>query len=297
MNVALTGSGGFLGRAILELLTEYPEISVTAFTSQRRQLSEMYRQWKNIIITDKDLVFEFPFEEIDVLINCAFPRNENETELASGLLFIRQLLESAVEGGVGAVINISSQSVYSQNRYEAADENAPVVLESKYAVGKFTTELLTNTICRRIPHTNLRLASLIGAGLEQRIVNIFVKQVLSGQQLHVVGGNQRFGFLDVRDAASGILKMLKYPVTNWKEIYNLGRNGSDSILEIAQCVRSVVKEQGIILPEMVLELSSAWQNSELNCQQFQTTFEWYPQYALKDTVVSIVEAEKNRREK
>lgn len=60
-----------------------------------------------------------------------------------------------------------------------ADENTVLCLESKYAVGKYATELLVNAICgKAVLHTNIGLASLIGAGFDQRIVNKMVNQII-----------------------------------------------------------------------------------------------------------------------
>ncbi len=295
MHIALTGAGGFLGRALLDQATEYPEISVTAFTSRRELLCEQYCRWTNVAVLGNEGISGFSFEKTDVLVNCAFPMDGKDAQLAVGLQFVRQVLESAVDSGVGAVINISSQSVYSQSRPEAADEHTPVVPESKYAVGKFASELLTNTICREIPHTSLRLASLIGTDLEQRIVNRFVRQILSGQPLHITGGSQRFGFLDVRDAAAGILKMARHPPEDWAQVYNLGRSGGETLLEIARCVRGLGMEYGFASPDIAIAPSAVWHNSELDCRRFQSAFDWRPRYPLRASVADMFEAELRRR--
>ena len=63
---------------------------------------------------------------------------------------------------------------------DAADEQTPAVLESKYAVGKYWSELFVNTLFQGIRHTNLRMASLIGAGFDQRITNKFAKSNIVG---------------------------------------------------------------------------------------------------------------------
>ena len=98
--------------------------------------------------------------------------------IADGLKYIQSVFEKSVEGNAAVIVNISSQSVYSQKRTEAATEETPVCLESPYAVGKYAVELMLESICRgsKTRYTNLRMASLIGPGFDQRIVNRLVRQ-------------------------------------------------------------------------------------------------------------------------
>ncbi len=287
MNIALTGAGGFLGRNLLRELSKQSDINAAAFTSKKEKLYPMFSQYGNICVADNADIESFRFDNIDVLINCAFPMSAGSEEMANGLDFIRNTLKIAKEGGVGAVINISSQSVYSQKRIEASDENSPLCLENDYAKGKYEAELLTNSICKNIPHTNLRLASLIGTELDRRVLNKFVKQILFEQPIKIMGGKQRFGYLDVRDAASGIVKMLKTPAENWAEVYNLGINGSYFLLEIAECVRCVGAEYGISPLDINVDSTDIWQNSEMDCSLFYNTFNWKPEYTLEDSTRDI----------
>ncbi len=205
MTILLTGAGGFLGKHLLEVLLSQTDHSVIVLTSQGKNLCGMFPAEENrLTVVPTEQFTSLPFAEIDVLVNCAFPRNEDGTKMAEGLRFIAEILNAAVDGGVGAVINISSQSVYSQQRTEPAAEDTPLNLEGKYAVGKYAAELLTNTLCAAIPHTNLRLASLIGAGFDQRVPNKLIAKALAGEELKVLTGPQYYGFLDVRDAADAI---------------------------------------------------------------------------------------------
>ena len=79
-----------------------------------------------------------------------------------------------------------------------ATEETSLNLETKYAVGKYATELLVNKICRNIPHTNLRMASLIGEGFEQRITNKLVAKAILGGDLDIIGGETTIWLLKCR---------------------------------------------------------------------------------------------------
>jgi nucleoside-diphosphate-sugar epimerase len=132
------------------------------------------------------------------------------------------------------------------------------------------------------------MASLIGAGFEQRLVNKLVKQVLAGNNLELKCGRQKFGFLDVRDAASGIISAAYGD--SFKEVYNLGADLSYSLEEIARCVQATVEEEGLKRTDISLTETDDVLNSELDSSLFKEQFGWKPVYSLKDTVRSIIRA-------
>lgn len=293
MTILLTGAGGFLGKHLLEVLLSQTDHSVIALTSQGKNLCGMFPAEENrLTVVPTEQFTSLPFAEIDVLVNCAFPRNEDGTKMAEGLRFIAELLKASVNGGVSAVINISSQSVYNQQRSEPATEVSPLNLESKYAVGKYAAELLTNTLCAAIPHTNLRLASLIGAGFDQRVPNKLIAKALAGEELKVLTGPQYYGFLDVRDASDAITTMIKSDSAAWSEVYNLGTNESYTLEDIVKTVVEIYNQEFSANITYKTELSEKHFNSVLSCRKFNEDFHWSPRYSLIDTIQWIFEQKK-----
>ena len=184
------------------------------------------------------------------------------------------VFERAAEAGASAIINISSQSVYSQQRTDAATEETPVSLESSYAVGKYAVELILESICRgsNTVFTNLRMASLIGPGFDQRIVNRFVKQALETGTLNVKRNQKKFGFFDVEDAVDRIVAMLGSKKMTWKHVYNLGRDGAYTLIGIAETVKDVVKGETGKQIEIIVTDGDEIGNSELNVRSFEKDF-------------------------
>ena len=293
MTILLTGAGGFLGKHLLEVLLSQTDHSVIVLTSQGKNLCGMFPAEENrLTVVPTEQFTSLPFAEIDVLVNCAFPRNEDGTKMAEGLRFIAEILNAAVDGGVGAVINISSQSVYSQQRTEPAAEDTPLNLEGKYAVGKYAAELLTNTLCAAIPHTNLRLASLIGAGFDQRVPNKLIAKALAGEELKVLTGSQYYGFLDVRDAADAITAVINSNPVTWAKVCNLGTNDAYTLENIAKQVVEVYNQKFSANITYRTEPSDKPFNSSLNCRKFNETFHWSPRHPLHDTIRWIFEQKK-----
>lgn len=288
MTIAITGAGGFLGTELLKQLSEKKDITVYAFTFDFERERRTHIKSENIIDIDNSEAHTFDYSKVDVLINCAFPRNVEGTGFSEGLVFIQKVIEKAVNDKVGSVINISSQSVYDQSRTKPADENAEIVLGTKYAVGKYWSELFVNSLCRNIRHTNLRMASLIGEGFDQRITNKFAAKIINGEQLTVLGGEQRFGYLDVRDAASGIITV-GLSEGDWDEVYNLGNDGSYTLQEIAQAAVEVGRELGFDAKDPVVNanIDGKKQNSALDCGSFEKRFAWEAQLGILDTLTDI----------
>lgn len=298
MKIVLTGAGGFLGQNLIQtcILLE-SDIEIIALSSQEQQLSLKYNDFKKwITFYNSNEYHKINWEEIDILLNCAFPRNENGQQIATGLTYISDILENAVSNGVKSVINISSQSVYSQIREDSADENTPLNLESKYAIGKYASELLVNKICKNIPHTNLRLASLIGIGFDQRITNKLVKQVINHQDIQIVDGNQIFSFLDVRDAANALISVILSSPKIWKETYNLGSSETYTLKELANAVVFIGKTRFNTDVDLLIQKDSSWKNLSMNCSRFYKDFNWRQVYRLQDTVNDLFLKEIKQRD-
>ena len=246
--IVVTGASGFLGSHLLERLKDDERYTVVALSSRTEALRQRVGGG-NTEYLHRDAILDGRAGAIlpgSIVVNCAYPRASTGVAIADGLRYIRGVFEAAVDSGAKAIINISSQSVYSPQRAEAATERTPVSLESPYAVGKYATELMLESACRHgdTAFTNIRMASLIGPGFDQRIVNRFVKQALETGKLSVKRNGQRFGFFDVEDAVVGLMAMLATDPRRWKRAYNLGGREAYTLEEIAETVKSVLESRG-----------------------------------------------------
>jgi NAD dependent epimerase/dehydratase family. len=264
-------------------------MSIIALTSQADALSKKYEGNPRFHAFSLDERRHLDWESCDFLVNCAFPRDADGIEMAKGLAFIADVLKMAVEGKVGAVINISSQSVYSQTRAASATEKDLPDLESKYAVGKYASELLTNAICHDTPHTNVRMASLIGPGFDARLTNKMIDSALRDGRLTIKAGKQKFGFLDIEDAVSGLIQIINSPVEQWKNVYNLGGDGGYSLAQIAIVVAAVIKKE--LNREIGLEIveDETQLNTTLECSLLRHDTGYRQQVALEASVLRILQ--------
>lgn len=290
--IAVSGAGGALGGQILAMAAD-EGLEVVALTSKPEVLQKKYEGKDTLHFLERNSFENVPWEQVDVLANCAFSLNAGGIALADSMDYVKRLLVSAAEGGVKSVLNISSQSVYSQKRQEAAAEGDDPNLESSYAVGKYATELLVDALFRMVPHASLRLGNLVDETTDYRILNKFVSQIVEGKDIHIWNSNRYFDYLDVRDAANAILKVAMSDPHKWEGIYNLGSGKLYGILDFARIANEIALAKGITPVEVICEPSAdegEWRYTALDCRHICRQFDWKPQYSLEDTVGRIFDS-------
>ena len=280
MIIAITGASGFLGINLIEELLKKDTNFILAFTSQKKTLENKFKN-RHVNVFEREAFFKVQLKDV--------------RQMAVGLKYVNDVLNHTVHCGVKTVINISSQSVYSQQKEHAADEYTELCLDSIYAVGKFASELLTNTICKNIRHTNIRLASLIGPDFDQRLVNKMIDNALARHKIKILSGCQSFGFMDVEDAALAIISVINDKEKHWNEVYNLGIKGGYSLYDIASCIKDNLIKVGVdVFIEQSEEIYSI--NSALSCDSFYNQFKFKPVNTLNDTVKKIIIAKLKNKE-
>lgn len=289
MNILISGAGGFLGSQLIGQLLEKDSSKVLALTSKADKLLNRFNNHEDLSAYDNKE--DVPFEQVDVLVNCAFARTSDGLQLASSLDFTNEFISYAASRGVGGIINISSQSVYSQKREEAATEDTTIIPESLYGVTKYATEVLISNICENenVPYTHLRLGSLAGAGFDARLTNRFIKSAINGQTIKIKGGKQIISYMDVRDAASGLVAISYVKPNNWKKVYNFGTDQSLRLPEIAHLVKSIAPEYISTKVKVEIEEGDDFLNLSLDNSKFYEDASWHPKYSMEDTIRFIFE--------
>lgn len=297
--IVITGASGFLGKHLVTRLKDDMRFQVYALSSHPDELSRI-ASGSNITFLYKDDILENNAKIIlndAIVVNCAYPRNSTGSAIADGLRYIKNLFLSAVNNNAAAIINISSQSVYSQQRTEAAVEETPVCLETPYAVGKYAVELMLESICcgTTTSFTNLRMASLIGPGFDQRIVNRLIRNAIATRRIVIKDTQQKFGFFDVQDAVSALAVILISDKQQWKPVYNLGAEKAYTLKEIARTIIETIENQ--YPTDVIIEPDDQYANSELNANLFYHDFHFFPDYTLKNSIQHIFSSIEKERGK
>ena len=288
--ILITGAGGFLGVALLQHCLSKGKFDLWAVTSNEGKLRKCVGN--NVHILDRDYPFseEFKMQTFDCAINCAYPRNTSGEEIARGLKYLTDMFNAFNKGNVKSIINISSQSLYDEKRIFPATEETKLCLNNSYAVGKYATELLLDNICTTIAHTNIRMASLIGPTFNQRIVNRLIQKAINQENIVINKSKQTFGFLDVRDAADGIISLLDIEAFKWKHIYNLGSGCSYSLEDIIKTIKSVFEDDGVSFPEVEFVETSENGSTAVAYDLFYNDTGFKPQVSLSQSIQIILDS-------
>lgn len=287
--LALSGAAGFFGQNIIGAALESGIDEIVAISSRTPRMPSCKGVCFQVISTEEFIRGGFSLGEEFTFINCLFPTNADGFKMADGLEKAFRVIDAAYTAGVRRFVNISSQSVYDTNRNSPAVEDDQLCLDTPYAVGKYCTEQYCLEVFKDCLCTNIRLASLIGVGYEQRISNRLIDQILDGKTISISGGAQRYGLLDVRDAADGILALVKSDPDCWRPTYNLGSRGSITLLELVELIVSTCKKRGIEA-SYVLTDGGDTRCSEICSGSFLSSFKWTPKRSLSDSVSDILEA-------
>ncbi len=187
--ILVTGAGGFLGSRLVEHFMEEKDYEIYAVTRKRGMAAAAQpANGKLYFFTPEEYTAKADLlGKMDIWINAAFPTDSSGINRAAGLDYICALMET-VPFHTKVAIDISSQSVYDSKRESPADETSAICLDNAYAVGKYMIEKMMDVYCKDIMCIHLRLASLIGAGMEQRFINRFICNICRGETVRIFGG-------------------------------------------------------------------------------------------------------------
>lgn len=286
----ITGAGGFLGSHVVRQLCGEGAWDIAAVTLGADEMRGRCQGLSNLKIYSEDAIFTgaVVLDREDVVLNCAYPRAMSGTDVADGLDYVESVFKAAASAGVRGIANISSQSVYDPKRKHAATEQDRPCLTDGYSVGKYCMEKLLDSVCERVPHTSIRLASLIGPGFDARVVNKLVAIALRDRRLSIEKNRQRFGYLDVRDAARGITALLCMDPKRWQPVYNMGPRGAYTLEDFADIIqRQLLDNWGIPISVETVD-GDREANSELDSSLLIADIGEFRRLSMKESVDAIV---------
>lgn len=298
LNIAITGAAGVLGTALVVHLSKSTDSRVVALTT--RSENEVRSRWaaeggtevcRSVeIIETAGIGVANGLQQagnIDWLINCAFPRNRDGMELATGLNYQRAVFDAAAKAAVGAVFNISSQSLYRNDRLVPATETSQLDLDTPYATAKYATELIAQSALTDTPLIHGRLASLIGPKFQQRVVNKLIMRALNGHDLKISTPHVVFDYMDVRDAVEAISAVVRVRPEVGTRHLNIGSAVPMTLREVAEMVIAVANNEYGQSAALEIIDSSERRSSAMDCLKLQKEYGFRSQFNLVDSIRDI----------
>ena len=289
--VIITGAGGYLGTTLIHQLLGETDYTIIAITSQLENLKRRYKKVSRVQCFGNEYFWKhaLPVKYADALIHLAFSRRFSpDHEIAESIEFSRYVFETINLSNVSKLIYISSQGVYGNTpdlRVVGKTKPAPSAI---YTLAKYAVEQLLWSVFsgdNRITATAIRLDSIAG---NQKMLPAFVQNCVEKQCISVVGGSQVFSFLDVRDAASGLIALLNTPAEIWKPIYNLGAHDRRyNILKLAVLTAEVAEELGFGKVTISVEKREIAQFAGMDSSEFLKDTSWTPRYDMKAIIAKL----------
>ena len=302
MHVLVTGANGYLGSVLIPMLKTSKTVTrVTALVRQPQRFTEgRYAYLDGVAIMDTEdlLSGKCSFDGVNVVCHLAASRNSNVPgDIADFMGFTHTLLIQLTRSRVNAVINTSSQAVYGLTNPIWAEES-PAAPATIYGMAKLATEFMVKSASLASPPVgtiSLRLSKLVGPSPNMRIApseypHIFSKAALLGQALRMKNnGDQKLDFMDVRDAAAVIVRLIETGSKTWPEIMNVGSGQQVSMAATASLVSNIARTQyGKPLQIDFTPTVNKYRNFGMSISRLEKLLQWKAHYTLDKTIGDVL---------
>ena len=307
MHVLVTGGNGYLGSVTLKALHASTVVTeITALVRKPERFTAGKYSWipQEVVFVDLEKLVrgDMSLEGIDLVCHLAAGgrENGNPAEIASSLELTQTLLAHAVSANVKGFVVASSQAVYGTEP-PVWHEGNPAAPVSFYGMGKHAAELLARQTAFLVPGMNtvsLRFSKLVGPSPMFRISNSELPHVLAycaatGKSVTMPGdGGQMLDLLDVRDAASAIVRVLEKSPEQWPEVMNVGSGKQVTALEVVRTVSAVSKQKAGKPLHFKLNdtRKSPYRNFGISIERLEDFLQWRPEHTLEQTVTDVLSA-------
>ncbi len=309
MNVLVTGGAGFIGSHLVDALVAQG-FQVKVLDNLHRGKLENIRshlQAGSIEFVQKDirdydsLVQEFA--QMDAVFHLAAQSNvlgavqDMDYSFYSNVVGTYNVLKACQVNRVKRLIFTSSREAYGEAQYLPVDENHPLTSKNTYGASKVAGE----TYCRVFHNMGqpkvviLRLANVYGERDFNRVIPIFLDNVLNGQDIRIFGGKQVIDFVAVEIVVQALLQSL----TNDQALQgpiNVGSGKGTTLFTLAETIMKLTGATSKIIVEAPRQVEVV--RFTANIERFKKIFHIEipedPLYYLPKMIEAIKAAEKTQ---
>lgn len=311
MKVLVTGSEGFIGSHLTELLVE-KGFEVKAFVRYNFKndwgwLEES--KYKNDIeiytgdVRDFDSVYD-AMKDVDVVFHLAALIGIPYSYI-SPLAYIKtntegtyNVLESGRKLNLKRIIITSTSEIYGTAQYVPIDEKHPYNPQSPYAASKAAADHLALSYYRSFgtPVTIIRPFNTYGPRQSARaVIPTIISQILAGKKQIKLGNLSPTRDLNyVKDIANGFITVGLHENTIG-DVYNLGTGQEISIGDLAEKIIELTEKEVEIIEDTqrVRPEKSEVERLLSNAEKAKKTAGWKPKYTLEEGLKETTDWIKN----
>lgn len=301
-NLLIIGASGFIGSYLLdELKNEGIKIIAVSLN-----LSDFLIKLdsENIIYEDYETFKQRKEKLTDyTVINLAYTRSNDAELVEDSKKFTYEITEYINKLEIKKYIYISTQSVYNEERVEAAKEDDSLLPKNVYGQGKVDLEKwLTNfSLKNNITLSILRLGSVVGPGMEARITSRFVKDAVEKGQIQIQDSGQIFSYIHIEDLVQGLKNFIEIFNSNQDDlfdnvsIFNLGTEEIYSLTDVAKEIKEQLKNiYNRDINIIISNIDGAYKNNSINMNKFFAISSWRPKYNLENIIKDEIDRLMNK---
>ena len=275
MNVLITGSEGFLGRALCDLIETEAEHTVLRYDIQLGQ-NVLDAQQLDLAMNGVDACIHLA-AVADLYIAEEDPGRTQKINVEA----TRRVLDACNRHDV-RLLFASTACAYGNNGQEQSDENAPLAPTEVYASSKAAAEDLFAGLLKK--HCILRQATFYGQGMRRSLAtSVFLNGLLNGETLKVHGdGLQTRCYTHVDDVARGILCVLN---SQENGIFNIASEDEVSVLDLIDLLAKVTDKKPKL--EFVPDRFGQIRKSNISSKRL-NALGWFPKFTLEDGLIACL---------
>ena len=230
--ILLTGSSGFIGSNLYELLS--PIYNIICIDKK-----------ENINILDYDKLEQiFIDNTIDIIIHLAaipgvrYSINHSQEVLNNNIIGFENICKLGIQYNVKHIVYASSSSVYGEN-------NVP---KSPYAISKCTNELqaaMYSSIYPNIKFTGLRFFTVYGKNIRTDLgLYKFIDGIKNNKPIYIYGdGTQSRDFTYVKDICNAIKCIIESSKSWNHEVFDIGYGQSVTINKLIDILKELLNTE------------------------------------------------------
>lgn len=287
MKVAITGGLGHIGKELLEVMPEDVEAIVISRTVRDQELRVGARMYPVRGTDYSPVSLRRILRDCDAVVHLAAQRLKrgNDVECLVNALRDYDVFRACEEQGIRNVVFASSRGVYGKGPAPWL-EISPLEPDNPYALAKVQSEQSAAYFNRRgMRIKSLRIAQVLGPGeREDSMIMTFLRKARAGEPLEItVTGDIAREYIYTRDLAQAIWKAVASP--DISGFFNVGSGETCSVEDMARWMNEAFENEGNMkMAPYPIVLN---ENSLMDSTLFRTTYDWKPEWSLREAVQDI----------
>ena len=196
MRILVTGSGGFIGKSLLELLFRDGHFVVAMYRHRRPEVSEFASD--RLRLLRADLSGDLPdLPPVDLIIHAAahthlIPNSRASDYIQSNVIGMQNLADYARRVKPQLFINFSTLSVYGAVAVDELNEDTPLNKPGMYGLSKYMGEMILGEYAEYFPSICIRLPGVVGPDYFTPWIGTVVRKAALNEAIEIYNPDNDF---------------------------------------------------------------------------------------------------------